>query len=80
VPCVLVLKPLRVTNFPLAYAIKLMDISKECTGTVFTKHSSEAAQQLSKGDNVNDSKVQGALILQSLLRLNEPHCMIVAER
>lgn len=29
---------------------------------------------------MNDSKVQGALILQSLLRLNEPHCIIVTER
>jgi nucleolar protein 9 len=57
-----------------------MDISKECTGTTSAKHNSEDAHQRSKGDSMEDSKVQGALILQSLLRLNEPHCMIVTER
>ncbi|KAG1753166.1 armadillo-type protein [Suillus lakei] len=66
VSCVLVLKPLR-----------------EYMATGPTKHNSEDAQQISKQGNVDDSKepkVQGALILQSLLRLNEPHCLMVTER
>lgn len=65
VACVLVLKPLR-----------------EYMATGRTKHSSEDAQKSSNKGNVDDSKepkVQGALILQSLLRLNEPHCMMVTE-
>jgi len=52
---------------------------RECTGTASKKHNSEGVQQRSKGDSMDDPKVQGALILQSLLRLNEPHCMIVTE-
>ncbi|KAG0698851.1 armadillo-type protein [Suillus ampliporus] len=65
VPCVLVLKPLR-----------------EYMTTRSTKHSSEDAQKTSNKGNVDkskESKVQGALILQSLLRLMEPHCMMVTE-
>ncbi|KAG2148028.1 armadillo-type protein [Suillus clintonianus] len=65
VSCVLVLKPLREYMAPGP-----------------TKHSSEDAQKSSKKGNMDDSKeskVQGALILQSLLRLSEPHCMIVTE-
>lgn len=31
-------------------------------------------------DNQREPRIQGALILQSLLRLNEPHCSIVADR
>ncbi|KAG1780420.1 armadillo-type protein [Suillus placidus] len=65
VSCVLVLKPLR-----------------EYMAAGPTKHSSEDAQQSSKKGNIDDSKepkVQGALILQSLLRLNEPHCTMVTE-
>ncbi|KAG1803393.1 armadillo-type protein [Suillus subaureus] len=65
VSCVLVLKPLR-----------------EYMATEPTKHISEDARQSSekgKVDNSKEPKVQGALILQSLLRLNEPHCMMVTE-
>ncbi|KAG2151818.1 armadillo-type protein [Suillus cothurnatus] len=65
VSCVLVLKPLG-----------------EYMATELTKHILEDAQQGSKKGKVDDSKepkVQGALILQSLLRLNEPHCMMVTE-
>jgi nucleolar protein 9 len=65
VSCVLVLKPLG-----------------EYMATGLTKHILEDAQQGSKKGKVDDSKepkVQGALILQSLLRLNEPHCMMVTE-
>jgi nucleolar protein 9 len=83
VSCVLVLKPLRVTVCLIYNDIELMDISKEYMATGRTKHSSEDAQQSSNKGNVDDSKepkVQGALILQSLLRLNEPHCMMVTER
>ncbi|KAG1739843.1 armadillo-type protein [Suillus paluster] len=65
VSCVLVLKPLR-----------------EYMATGSTKHGSEDPQKNSKKGNMDTSKepkVQGALILQSLLRLSEPHCMIVTE-
>ncbi|KAG1836483.1 armadillo-type protein [Suillus tomentosus] len=65
VSCVLVLKPFQ-----------------EYLATRLTKCSSEDTQQSSKKGNVDDSKepkIQGALILQSLLRLNEPHCTMVTE-
>ncbi|KAG2053480.1 ARM repeat-containing protein [Suillus hirtellus] len=65
VSCVLVLKPFQ-----------------EYLATGLTKCSSEDTQQSSKKGNVDDSKepkIQGALILQSLLRLNEPHCTMVTE-
>jgi nucleolar protein 9 len=84
VSCVLVLKPLGVTNFfKLHSDTELIDISKEYMATGPTKHILEDAQQGSKKGKVDDSKepkVQGALILQSLLCLNEPHCMMVTER
>lgn len=33
-----------------------------------------------EADDQREPKVQGALILQSLMRLDEPHCSIVVDR
>lgn len=37
------------------------------------------AQKNGKMDDSKEPKIQGALVLQSLLRLSEPHCMMVTE-
>ncbi|KAG9317134.1 armadillo-type protein [Chiua virens] len=67
VPCILLLKSLEEYQALPAPGERPLD-------TGHKKHSSKG-----NSDNSREPKIQGALILQSLLRLEEPHCSIVID-
>ncbi|KAF9246872.1 armadillo-type protein [Melanogaster broomeanus] len=76
VPCVLLLKSLETTiSWFLKEYQALPPAEVSTTDTDRKKKSGRKAET----ENPREQKIQGALILQSLLRLKEPHCSIVVD-